>query len=267
MTLDALQLALDQPGHDDAPAVVQEAPRDRGAEAAGAAGDDRGAGHCVRSCPRGSTAREMRPNPMPIVTDPSALAPTVSAVLVRDLTDGMEIDQVLLVRAAEVRTKADGAPYLRLTLGDRTGAAVAMVWDDVPRLRDVCTQGTPLHVRAGYERHPKYGPQFRLRGLGPAAARHLRSRRPARRPAAPGGGDGGATCASSSRRSRTRTCARCWTASSARRRRRGRSTAARPRPSTTTRPTSTACSSTPCRSRRRSAPRARPSRASTATSR
>ena len=105
---------------------------------------------------------------MPIVTDPSALAPTVSAVLVRDLPDGMEVDQVLLVRAAEVRTKADGAPYLRLTLGDRTGAAVAMVWDDVPRLREVCTQGTPLHVRAGYERHPKYGPQFRLRGLGPA---------------------------------------------------------------------------------------------------
>jgi 3'-5' exoribonuclease len=105
---------------------------------------------------------------MPIVTDPSAAAPTVRSVLVRDLTDGMEVDQVLLVRAAEMRTKADGAPYLRLTLGDRTGAAVAMVWDDVPRLREVCTQGTPLHVRASYERHPKYGPQFRLRGLGPA---------------------------------------------------------------------------------------------------
>ncbi|HVP01193.1 MAG TPA: HD domain-containing protein [Solirubrobacteraceae bacterium] len=89
-------------------------------------------------------------------------------MLVRDLTDGVELDQVLLVRAAELRTKADGEPYLRLTLGDRTGAAVAMVWEDVARIRELCPQGTAIHVRARFERHPKYGPQLRLRGLGPA---------------------------------------------------------------------------------------------------
>jgi len=89
-------------------------------------------------------------------------------MLVRDLTDGMEVDQVLLVRGAEVRTKASGDPYLRLTLGDRTGAAVTMVWDDVATVREACRQGTPVHVRARYEVHPKFGPQFRLHGLGPA---------------------------------------------------------------------------------------------------
>ncbi len=78
-----------------------------------------------------SSSVDYRSVAMRIVTEPSAHAPTVRPMLVRDLTDGMEVDQVLLVRAAEVRTKAGGDPYLRLTLGDRTGAAVAMVWDDV----------------------------------------------------------------------------------------------------------------------------------------
>ena len=40
-TLDAVQLALLHPRDDGAPAVVEEAPRDRGAEAAGPSGDDR----------------------------------------------------------------------------------------------------------------------------------------------------------------------------------------------------------------------------------
>ena len=42
-------------------------------------------------------------------------------MFVRELTDGQEIDQVLLVRERELRTKRDGAEYLRLSLGDRTG--------------------------------------------------------------------------------------------------------------------------------------------------
>jgi hypothetical protein len=41
--LDALQLALDDPGDDHAPAVLQERVRDRGAKAAGPSGDEDGA--------------------------------------------------------------------------------------------------------------------------------------------------------------------------------------------------------------------------------
>ena len=43
-------------------------------------------------------------------------------MFVREFTDGQEIDQVLLVRERELRTKRDGSEYLRLSLGDRTGA-------------------------------------------------------------------------------------------------------------------------------------------------
>ncbi len=54
-------------------------------------------------------------------------------MLVNELTDGVDIDQVLLVRAIERRSRRDGGEYLRLQLGDRTGAVVSMVWEDSPR--------------------------------------------------------------------------------------------------------------------------------------
>jgi 3'-5' exoribonuclease len=86
-------------------------------------------------------------------------------MLVREFEDGFDIDQVLLVRSAEARSKRDGGEYLRLTLGDRTGAVVAMVWDDVERLRPLCPAGAPVRVAGRYRVHPRYGPQLELRSL------------------------------------------------------------------------------------------------------
>jgi 3'-5' exoribonuclease len=86
-------------------------------------------------------------------------------MMVRDAADGQELDQVLMVRAAELRTKRDGAEYLRLTLGDRTGQVTAMVWDGVAAVRDVCAAGQPVHVRGRYEVHPRWGAQLALREL------------------------------------------------------------------------------------------------------
>ena len=95
--------------------------------------------------------------------EPSGLRATVGAVLVRDLTDGHQLDQVLLVRAAETRTKKDGGTFLKLTIGDRTGAFTVNVWDDVEAHAELCTAGRPVHVRGVYEVHPKWGAQARAR--------------------------------------------------------------------------------------------------------
>jgi 3'-5' exoribonuclease len=100
---------------------------------------------------------------------PSAGLPTVVGVLVRDLIDGQELDQVLLVRAVEVRTKRDGGQFLKLSLGDRTGQLDAIVWDGVAEVRDLCRAGRPVHVRGRYERHPRWGAQLALRSLGAPA--------------------------------------------------------------------------------------------------
>jgi 3'-5' exoribonuclease len=83
-------------------------------------------------------------------------------VMVRDFSDGLDVDQVLLVRGAEARSKRDGGEYLRLTLSDRTGSVVAMVWDDVERVRVLCPAGQPVHVRGRFRVHPRFGPQLDL---------------------------------------------------------------------------------------------------------
>jgi 3'-5' exoribonuclease len=90
-------------------------------------------------------------------------------VLVRDLTDGQELDQVLLVRTVEVRTKRDGGQFLKLSLGDRTGQLTTIVRDGAAQVRELCRAGRPLHVRGRYEVHPRWGAQLALRSLGEPA--------------------------------------------------------------------------------------------------
>jgi len=92
----------------------------------------------------------------------------LQVVLLNELTDGMEIDQVLVVREAERRQRRDGGDYLRLQLGDRTGAVVCMVWDDLTQVQELARPGAPVSVSGRYTVHPRFGPQINLRGLTPA---------------------------------------------------------------------------------------------------
>jgi 3'-5' exoribonuclease len=90
-------------------------------------------------------------------------------MLLNELTDGVEIDQVLMVRAAERRQRRDGGDYLRLQLGDRTGAVVCMVWEELAEVDELARPGAPLQVRGRYTVHPRFGPQINLRSLQAAA--------------------------------------------------------------------------------------------------
>jgi 3'-5' exoribonuclease len=89
-------------------------------------------------------------------------------MLVNELSDGTEIDQVLLVRAIERRSRRDGGDYLRMQLGDRTGMVVAMVWEDLVETERLAPAGTPVRVEGRYTVHPRFGPQINLRLLAPA---------------------------------------------------------------------------------------------------
>ncbi len=90
-------------------------------------------------------------------------------MLLNELTDGMEIDQVLLVREVERRQRRDGGDYLRLLLGDRTGAVACMVWEELGEVEEIARAGAPVRVSGRYGVHPRFGPQINLRGLSPAA--------------------------------------------------------------------------------------------------
>jgi len=91
-------------------------------------------------------------------------------MFVRELQDGAPVDCVLLVREAELRTKRDGARYLRLTLGDRTGALPANVWEDVAAAAQVATTGAALHVCGRVQTSARYGAELKLRSLSAAPA-------------------------------------------------------------------------------------------------
>src|SRR3954470_17660267 len=95
----------------------------------------------------------------------SASASSLPPMLVRDLEDGLDIDQVLLVREAECRQKRDGGEFIKLVLADRSGSVPAMVWDGVEQLRELCTAGAPVRVMGRYAAHPRYGPQVTVRAL------------------------------------------------------------------------------------------------------
>jgi 3'-5' exoribonuclease len=86
-------------------------------------------------------------------------------MLIRDLTDGDELEQVLLVREVESRVKRDGDEYLRVTFADRSGQLTAMIWERIAELRPLLRPGEPAHVSGRYAVHPRYGPQLSLRAL------------------------------------------------------------------------------------------------------
>jgi 3'-5' exoribonuclease len=89
-------------------------------------------------------------------------------VLVRDLQHGSNLDQVLLVREVDRRLRRDGSEYLKLLLGDRTGAVTAMISEDVAHALELCRPGSPVHVLGRYEVHQRWGAQIAVLHLRPA---------------------------------------------------------------------------------------------------
>jgi len=94
-------------------------------------------------------------------------------MFVRELSDGAEIDQVLLVKRVERRERRDGQPYLRLGLGDRTGTVRAMVWEDIEAIDELLAEGEPIHVRGRFSQHPDFGPEIKLADLRRPAAEQV----------------------------------------------------------------------------------------------
>ena len=81
----------------------------------------------------------------------------------RELEHGSPVDQVLLVRGADLRAKrGSDERFLRLELGDRSGAVPAMVWDDAVAVAEVAIRGLAVRVVGRFEVHERYGRQIAL---------------------------------------------------------------------------------------------------------
>jgi 3'-5' exoribonuclease len=89
---------------------------------------------------------------------------------VRQFADGCEVDQALLVREAEVRSRQDGSQYLKLVLGDLTGTVAAIVREGVAEARELCPPGAVVLVSGRYSVDARFGPQLTIEALRPAGA-------------------------------------------------------------------------------------------------
>ena len=90
-------------------------------------------------------------------------------MLVRDFTDGAEIDAVLLVRSVELRAGRDGGEELELRLADRSGQVSARLSEGAAAAAPVCRAATPLRVLGRVSRDGRAGVRLDLRAVGTPA--------------------------------------------------------------------------------------------------
>src|SRR3972149_1414289 len=67
-------------------------------------------------------------------------------ISVNELKSDTEITSSFVLRNKQVFQKKNGEPYLRLTLGDKTGEIQALMWDNLPKTEDIKTDDL-LRVR------------------------------------------------------------------------------------------------------------------------
>ena len=84
---------------------------------------------------------------------------------VRDLQNGQEVDSIFVVRAHSRRQKRNGESFLKLQLGDVSGAVEAVVWDGVDELAPVCPSGAVVRVLGRFSVDERYGSALTVRRM------------------------------------------------------------------------------------------------------
>jgi 3'-5' exoribonuclease len=90
---------------------------------------------------------------------------TQTKVFVRDLVDGQAVDSVFLVRDLNRRQKKNGEAFLKLQLGDVTGAVEAVVWDGVEEISAAAAPGAVVRCDGRYAVDGRYGASLTIRTL------------------------------------------------------------------------------------------------------
>ena len=100
---------------------------------------------------------------------PAEPASPPARVPLRELEDGQQVKGVYAVRQRELRRKRNGEPWLRLVLGDASGSAEAVAWEDAEALYALAAPGTPVEVGGVFEMSERWGAKIKLSGLREAA--------------------------------------------------------------------------------------------------
>jgi 3'-5' exoribonuclease len=85
-----------------------------------------------------------------------------------ELEDGQRVRGVYAVRERELRRKRNGEPWLRLSVGDASGAAEAVCWEDAEALYALALPGTPVLIAGAFEVSDRWGSKIKISSLGEA---------------------------------------------------------------------------------------------------
>lgn len=105
-------------------------------------------------------------------TQIDALAPAVAdegrarvRVPLSELEDGQRVRGVYAVRERELRRKRNGDPWLRLSVGDASGSAEAVCWEDAEARYALCASGSAIHVSGVFEMSERWGAKIKIAEL------------------------------------------------------------------------------------------------------
>ena len=172
---------------------------------------------------------------------------TPAKCFVRDLANGQEVNSVFVVRAHSRRQKRNGESFLKLQLGDLTGAVEAVVWEGSGRAgAGLPGAGAVVRVLGRYTVDERYGATLTIRRMRTAEEHEYDLADLTEGPPVPYeqmAADLESLVATVQRPHLRELLARLVASGGET----GRRSTRRPPPSTTTRRIGTACSSTACR--------------------
>jgi 3'-5' exoribonuclease len=87
---------------------------------------------------------------------------------IRELADGQRIAAVFCVRERELRQKKNGEPFLRLVLGDNSGSAEAISWEEPEQRFQIAEPGSAVHVAGTFEQSQRWGAKVKIQQIRPA---------------------------------------------------------------------------------------------------
>jgi 3'-5' exoribonuclease len=86
----------------------------------------------------------------------------LARVALRDCEDGQRVRGVYAVRERELRRKKNGDPWLRLKVGDASGTAEAISWEDAEALYALCGTGSAVFVTGVFEVSDRWGAKIKV---------------------------------------------------------------------------------------------------------
>ncbi|MFN8163246.1 MAG: HD domain-containing protein [Solirubrobacterales bacterium] len=95
----------------------------------------------------------------------TAISTPPERVALRDLEDGQGVRGVYAVRERELRRKRNGEPWLRLSVGDATGTAEAVCWEEAESHYALCATGSPVHLTGVFEVSERWGAKIKIAAL------------------------------------------------------------------------------------------------------